>query len=254
MKKLLALTVALLYLVSFTPAVLAADSATYELSELSMTITPPEGWIVLTQDVDEDDPILDLFAMSGKELSDYYKENGIYLYMIRTDPVVEIAVRMKDFDDSREIYDLNSISDEELLPGLGSMISEKVKGMTLYKHKQAKFYVYDVAELNNGIMIYGKLYFTIINGKMISITLHSHGSEISDELDKTAQRTVDSIVFTEVTPKPTFLSAILSLLKEIALVVGIIVIIVFVIRKRRKKYRALTGMERHTGRLGSIVM
>lgn len=222
----------------------------YELPELNMTIEAPEGWTVLTQDIDESDPNLKLIGLDRKELADSLKENGIYLDMINADSFAEMLVVMKEFDGSRDIYDFNTIPNEELLPAVESMIKGQAvsaQGLTftngsIYSHKQAKFVIFDGTYRDNGIMVYGQQYFTTINGQAIAITLRSYGSEVTDGLAQTVQDTVDSIYFTEVTAMPTKLSAILSLTKDVAIIAGTIGLIAFAISRARKKKYSQMGM------------
>ncbi len=240
MKRFFTLMLAALCICSAVPAALAAGKV-YELPEFNMTIEAPEGWIVFTQDIDENDPNLELIGMDGNEFENFLKENDILIYMFKTDPFIQIYLNLKDFESSRDIYDFNDISDRELLSVMdmamkataGSMEGTAYTNSSVYKHKQAKFVVFDMADSNNGAC--GKFYATVINGQELIVTLYLNGNELPDSIAQTVQEVVDSVYFTNITPKPTKLSALLSILKDIAIVAGSIGLIVFIIRKARKK-------------------
>lgn len=247
MNKLLALIFAVICLCSVTPAALAAGKV-YELPELNMTIEAPEGWIVFTQDIDENDPNLELIRMDGNEFADFLKKNDILIYMFKTDPLIQIYLNIKDYKSSRNIYDFNNISDEDLLSVM-EMTTHVFEGRTegtaytidsVYKHKQAKFVVYDMADSDNGAC--GKQYVTVINGQQLVVTLYLNGSEVPEGIAQTVHNVVDSIVFTKVTPTPGKPSAILSILKDIAIVVGSIGIIAFIIIRVRKDKTSPKGI------------
>ena len=249
MKKLMSLALISLCLFSAVPVALAAG-LTYELPDLDMTIDAPQGWVVFTRDVKEDDPNIELMGMNSKELADRFKNDKIYLYMIDKDAAAQIIMTMTEDEISKDIFDMSSVSESEIRSEMESLIetqemNDEIKYLdySIYKHKQATFMVLSLTQQINGITAYGKQYITLINGKDIQIMLHSYGSEISDSLAETIQDTVDSITFTEVRQKKTRLSAFFTIAMNIAAVFGIVWLIAFLINRRKKPklYRPLPG-------------
>ncbi len=172
--------------------VFPANPATYELNNLNMKVDSPGGWYVSTQDVKDDDPNLDLMAMDKTELADYYKQNGIYFYLIDSGLDTSIYVNMKDCSSDPEYVDFNLLTDGGLLKA----VSETQKEDTLpdpavYVHKQTKFIV---SYTEDGIR-----YQTQINGQAISVILTLKKGETTDSLKQTLKSVVDSIVFKKVT-------------------------------------------------------
>lgn len=210
MKKLLAFVLALCCIVSSAPAVFAGDAAAYELPELNMVIKVPGGWLTFTQNTDDDDADLKLLGTDSKTLTDFYKQNNIYLDSMSKDFTAEIIVTMKDYDGSRNVYDFNLLSADEMESMAENLMKElpkQTEGRTysnnsVYSHKQAKFAVLDLTSQNNGAIVCGKQYYTIINGQAINVILSSYTGEVTDELAQTLKNTVDSIEFTKVTEKP----------------------------------------------------
>lgn len=258
MKKLLCLTLVLVYFISAAPAVLAADAVTYEVPKLDMTIAAPEGWIVFTQDVDENDPNLALLGADSKALSNYYKENNIYLNMITSDLAVEIVVTMLEDDNSRNVYDFNRVPEadmqsqaESLMQGMQELMKDQIEysDCSIYRHKQAAFATFHLTQQLNGSVAYAKQYSTVINGKTINITLHSYAGEITDDLLQVLQNTVDSVVFTKVTSKPVSfdIGGILRAGAIGAVAGGIGGMIIYFIRKGKKKNSPPAGADGQTG-------
>jgi hypothetical protein len=261
MKKLLSLTLALFCICSAVPAALAAG-LTYELPELNMTIDAPEGWIVFSRDIDEDDPNLELTGSDSKTLEDHYKENNIYLNIIKTSPLAEIVITMGEDDNSRKIYDFNRIPDADMQAQAESLMQEMQRLMegqaayydcSVYKHEQAAFFIFHLTQQINGSTVYGKQYTTIINGKTINITLHSYEGEISDSLAGTLQDTIDSVTFTEVTSKPGIdFSEVLQTAAIGGAAGGIGGLIVYLIRKGKKKNYPPAGTGGHINGPGNM--
>lgn len=75
-------------------------------------------------------------------------------------------------------------------------------GYTLYKHKQAKFYVFDFTLNSQDGLVYGRQYMTVINGKMYNITLHSYSGQLTQQSRDMQKSVVDNTTFTVVKKKP----------------------------------------------------
>lgn len=206
MKKLLSLTLALFCFISASPIAQAADK-TYDLPELNMTIDAPEGWMVFTKDMDENEPDLEFLGEKKADILANINEESHYLTMIRSDPFTMIRVMMSD-SKRPDNYNYNNLTDEAILQKASNMqefaetdTETDIPDYSVYRHKQTKFAVIDWLYSEDGDTKYAKMYSTVINGQNIYIFLMSY-SEISGSLDRVLKETVDSITFTKIAPKP----------------------------------------------------
>lgn len=253
MKRLLLLAIAIICFFSAATAALAAEPEEYELTLLNMTINAPEGWITFSRDTGADDPDLELLGLDSEELADYYIQNNIYLNMISVEPYAEIVVTMTDYEGSRDTYDFNLVPEEEMMPMAESVMLEMQEEMNdkvsytdcaVYEHQQAKFAVFYMTQQNMGVTIYGKQYYTVINGQAINITLHSYGAMITGDLEQIIKDTVDSVTFTKVTEKPAAGSAALIAGLIGVAAAGIAGAVLYIRKTGKKKSKAAGGSKR----------
>ncbi|MFZ5975455.1 MAG: hypothetical protein ACOYU3_08615 [Bacillota bacterium] len=188
---------------------LAAPAAKYTIPELYMTVEIPEGWAVFTRDVKTDDPNLGLVGMDAESFKKVLEENDAYLDALKTEPISEITiVKQENDEDTRDVFDMKRLSDSEIKewiekdPEKAEQMGITMNGYSIYNHKQAKFVSVDVQFEANGMIAYGKWYFTIINGQGISITLKNYTGKVTAEQKQVLKDVVDSVVFTEVKEKP----------------------------------------------------
>ncbi len=218
----------------------APAAAAYELPELNLILNSPQGWFVFTRDISEDDPNLKALRINGSGLADYFKANGIYLDMENAEPGAGILLTIIKPDAGRDSKDFNNMLDDDVLAAALQEIKTSGKNAditncSVCNHKQSKFAVCDFTEEKDGKTLYGRAYFTVINGQTICLTLVSREGEISDSLADAAEKTVHSITFTKVTSNPAgeFIAVYASLAgAAFGAVVGAAV---NTIRKRRSK-------------------
>ncbi len=201
-------------------AVPIPDTALFELSELYMTIVSPKGWYVITRDVKEDAPELGLLGIDGAGLPGKYKENGTYMDMEDAISDAGITITMTESRSSREIYDFNSLPEEDILAEAETIAREGedrkeeqavFSDFSVFTHAQAKFAVCSFSRQKNNETENGVKYITVKNGKTIDITLNSGEGAISDSLAETMKSTINSITFKEVQPSDDFIAVYASL-------------------------------------------
>ncbi len=80
MKKLVILAIVILFITTVFPvcAFAAADNV-YEISELSMSITLPQGWDVFTRDMQANQPLIDQYGIDETVFEESMLANSIYL-------------------------------------------------------------------------------------------------------------------------------------------------------------------------------
>lgn len=252
-KKLLVVFLGLLIMFGTTVQAFAEDKS-FEIKEAGMTIDLSEEFIVFERVVDEFDKNLELIGSNKKDLEEVFKKGNIYLNGVMIPPDYEIVLTLTEYAGSQEIFDFNSLSKSKL-DTLGKQLSSnKDKGETgvtytgydTYKQKQAQFIVLDMYQENQAGKVYGKQYYTIINGQAINITLHSYTGEIPQEKLDLVKNAVDSIKFNEVKEKSGegAMAKVMDVVSmKILLIIGALVIfgtitliIIGVKRKHKRDY------------------
>lgn len=228
-----------------------AENGTYEIKEADMTLDISDEFVVFGRIVDEFDENLELIGSSKKELEEVFKKGNIYLNAVMIPTEYEIVLTLTEYEGSQDIFDFNLFSESEL-DVLGKQLSTSspeesgatYTGYETYKQNQAQFIVFDLYQENASGKVYGKQYYTIINGQAINITMHSYTGELPAEKLDLLRSTIDSISFDEVKAKPK--EAIMSnimlnasmkiILIVVALVIfgGITLIILAIKRKRNR--------------------
>lgn len=263
LKKLFILTISIILLI-FISVSAYAQGNTYDVEELNLKITAPDGWIALTRTLEEDDINLQKLGVDKQALVDFLLQSNIYANFMTEDQTLEIIVTMVQNKDVQKVFDFNELNDKQLKEFADAMVGMdsdeiinaideqsdvaveaysdiSISGYDKYKHEQATFVVLENHKEINGVPVCGKQYITTINGHMISVSLNSIGSEVTDEADQALKDTVDSIAFTKVEKKP---KQGIDLYKAVgegligACVFGGGGLLVFLINNRRKKKEA----------------
>ena len=186
--------------VSFSQIAVFALNGTYHLDELELEVTIPSGYSVITQDTSEYDPIFSTLGISGTELIDRFKTNGIYLNAISNTNNEEIVVTNTKIN----LSNFSLISDTALTAFASAFINEITnRGMEtfkydIYQHTQAKFirvYWYDEANSTHGLQ-----YYTVYNGNAMNFTMRSYEGSISSRQESVIKTIVDSIKYDQAPP------------------------------------------------------
>ena len=186
-----------------------AEEGTYEIKEAGITMDIPEEFVVFERIVDEFDPNLELINSSKKQLEQVFKQGNIYLNAVMVPPQCEIVVTLTEDAESQEIFNFNSFKEKEL-DTLGKNLISGAQGSNggteytdyeTYKTDQASFIVLDLIQDSSAGKVYGKQFYTIVNGQVIYITLHSYEGEITSEQGSMIKGVVDSIKFQQIEEK-----------------------------------------------------
>ena len=181
-----------------------ASSNSYALDELGLVVTIPSKYDVVTQDTSPNSSIFSDRGLSGSDIIEQFKANGIYLNALANDRSnEEIVVTMAD-----GVFDNLSEFSNTSLKTLASSLVEGYEsyGLTItsydiYEHSQAKFIrIHFIDETNS---VYGLQYYTNYDAKTLNFTLRSYSGDISQTQEETIKCVVDSIVFdTDPVPAP----------------------------------------------------
>lgn len=179
-----------------------AASNTYDLDDLGLQVTIPNGYLVFTRDISADDAILGDFGIAKSDLIDQFESGNVYLNAVSDTYSEEIVVTMTEND----VVNFNLFSDTEL-ELIASIVAEeyksndiKISECELYQHPQAKFVRLYVADTNE--TVHSLQYYTVYDNKAISFALRSSVGSLSSEQETVIQTIVDSVVFDEESPVP----------------------------------------------------
>lgn len=184
----------------FLPMSVTAASNKYDISELGLEVTIPEGYAVITRDTPASDPIFNELGTTQKAILDQFEASNIYLNAISDSSNEEIVVTMME-----NMVDNFGLFSDTTLDVLASMLVEEysdygmdISKYEIYQHSQAKFikiYFTDTAKT-----VYGLQYYTIYDGKAINFTMRSYEGSLSSRQETAIKTTVDSILFDNAPP------------------------------------------------------
>lgn len=210
LKRLICYLIAICLVATIPITTATAAKSTTHLSALKLSFQPPEGWTVFTRDIKEDDPVLKDLNIDKATLTKNMISGNVYLSALSKDQETEINVSMITSAQIGKVYNLNLLEEDGFAEMEQEYVAQRkrrgayVTQFSKYIHKQATFIIVDYyQEFQRGIA-YARDYITIINGQAITISLSTFTGNITSELATVLQRTVDSVVFSEVTVKPTF--------------------------------------------------
>jgi len=242
LKRLFCSLLTITFIIGGTCASYAA-AKTYSFSDLDIEIQVPNELAVFTRSVTSADKNLDLIDTTSDELLVMFQEHGIYLEAFPTDVSYELVVSGKAV--SSDVKDFNTLSDSELNQGLQayrekceSVESDEIFDVTTYKNNSTIFYQTDFKTVSNDITVYGKKYYTVMQGKELNFTVQSKDIAVTDIQASQLKAIVDTAVYKQIdssifeSPIFTELSGYLfGLFVTVAVLFGII----FVVKKSTKK-------------------
>ena len=148
----------------------------------------------------------DLFGTSTETYSQYVQENLLYFDAISIDGLAEIYIRIEENDYSKSVYDFDNYTEDELYNDFNSMVGssdyEEMLNEMGISEENSK-----ITEVNDTIYyyldgttneIYATTYYTIKNGKNISISLNMYNPEKLDTYNDLLKTLVESISFTDI--------------------------------------------------------
>lgn len=196
---IVALTIVVLLAMPFNISVLAASN-TYDLDELELQVTIPNGYSVITRDTPSNDPIFSDLGTTKSALINQFESSNIYLNAISDTYNEEVVVTMVQ----NSIINFSLLSDTSLNALASTLVNQytnygiNVSKYEIYQHSQAKFirlYFTDI-----GKTVYGLQYYTIYDGKAINFTMRSYEGSLSSRQETAIKTIVDSIKYDKAPP------------------------------------------------------
>ena len=256
MKRLSSTLLVALLLLLVAPRALAADTTSWTLPDVNLSLSLPSELAVVTRDGIQSHPeVFESFGLDNEALQGILASTQGHLNGVAPDATSEYMVIVIDpVPGDKRVWSFSSLSDELLKQASGEILKEVEKlGYTAAFEKVHR--VGDIAfmvltgEAPDGSDYY-RQYFTTVNSRMTSITMHSYNGPITDEQAAVHQQVVDSVSFLniEADPNPeldpsglaTTVSALGPILRGVGIgVVGaIIVAVVLLVQRSRKKKAA----------------
>lgn len=198
MKRTVSVFLAICLSLCLLPAAAFAESTSYYLDEVQMSIDIPAELVVFTRDTDES--VLSKYGISKEKLSAFMDENTMYLEAF--DYVLERNYALYVFmADTKVVEDLNTVSNDTYL-WIKDGIQEEFEELGAsdiryedYQGSKANFIKIYYSILRDG-QKYDKLrYVTIKNGKTIAIEIISASGKIEPSHEQLLKEVVDSARF-----------------------------------------------------------
>lgn len=199
MKKILpAILLILFFLPVLSNQVYAETETTdYRFEEIGMELEVPNDMIVLTRDLDEDDPVLAEYGIPYDTAKALFEDNDFYLLAVPADFQSEIKVTISD-SDFPEGYQINDLSAPALIPRVTELYPSMgliLDNAELYDHTQTTFLNIDYHKPDTDPVQHGTQYLTVQCDKVIGVSLTSYNKEVTDEQRAMIREMVDSIHF-----------------------------------------------------------
>lgn len=180
----------------------------YEVSDANINISVPGSWAMATRDgVLAHPEILEQIGVTDDQLQQILLENNAYVDVIAPEGSVEILVTAIDPDENvPRVWNLHECSDALIKTMSDQMVAE-IKSAD-YEATYENTYV-------NGFITYMVFsgssttdtnfyqeYYTVVNARMMCITIHSYTAELTADQKATLKQVVNNVRFLSVTEDP----------------------------------------------------
>ena len=249
------LLVALLLLVA-APRALAADTTSWTLQDANLSISLPSDLAVVTREGIQANPeVFEQFGLDNEALQGILTSTQAFLNGVAPDASSEYLVIVVDPEPgAQRIWNFSKLSDDLLTQASAEILKEFEKvGHTASLEK-----IHRVGDLAYMVLAgasadgsdHFRQYFTTVNSRMTSITMHSYVGPITDEQAAAHQAAVDSVSFLSVESDPnpdldpSGLATTVANLGPILTGVGVVIVVaiiggvVLLVRRGKKKSAA----------------
>ena len=177
-----------------------AASNTYDLDELGLQVTIPNGYAVITRDTPASDPIFSDLGTTKSALISQFESSNIYLNAISDTYNEEVVVTMME----NSLTNFSLLSDTTLNTLASTLVNQytdygiNVSKYDIYQHSQAKFV--RLYFTDTGKTVHGLQYYTIYDGKAMNFTMRSYEGRLSSRQETAIKTIVDSIKYDKAPP------------------------------------------------------
>jgi hypothetical protein len=188
-----------------TMAAVPEDSAAtgeiwYTLEDPGLILALPENLAVFTRTESRNRQIMDAAQLDSSVLRRFMRETRCYLYALNQDLSQEILLTVFA-NDSRDYHlltdeELGAIADSAEMGAILAALGNNSRVYGSYRSASSAWFIIDIQQTAGDRIIYGCEYYTVINGKAITLTLQSSSGAISTEQYALLKATVDSLSLT----------------------------------------------------------
>ena len=172
----------------------------HDLPELGMKVEIPDGYYVYTRESDIDDSEVTVFDTTMLKIRRRMEQNNVYLEAGNTDKTREISIIMARLEPE---YDFRVLSKQELdavCSDMGNYYDDKTGTLftkSEYYYTDSAIFIKHYATMQKGSHSKRDIigFFTVRNGKAITIRLISLESEIFEERELQIEEIIDSVTF-----------------------------------------------------------
>lgn len=180
-------------------AVNAQESfTTYELDEIGMSVAVPDDMLTVTRESEKTDEFFTTFKSDYDDTMENLEKGNIYLQAMKTDNSAVLTISMSENEDSINIENYNSLSEEQLDSIKKSLLTnESYKSCSIEKHNQNTYLDFYVKTSSDNKMVYAEQCNTVVDGKLYIITLQgSNGKKITADNKELMEDILDSVIIT----------------------------------------------------------
>ncbi len=198
----------------------AADTQTYVIQEMGLTLKIPTGLIVLTRDTKPDDPQLKRSRFTADEWAREYREKNYYMRVMDPDWSYDITLTMETSPNSRPYEDLAGMSAARLQQEMDSMRAHYeslgYRDLSVQRHDTTQMPYIEVRynESEGDLRYWTIQYQTVHRGQAIYLEIYCYNGAPTREQQAILQGIVDTAVYAPaaaaspaVTPRPTATAA-----------------------------------------------
>lgn len=240
-------TAALLALMLVLALPFSAAAETFSNDDFSLTY--PDGMYLFTLSTSVDDPSWALAGIADpqSELQTMQDMSGI-AQLVSEDGSTTILVQQQESSQTRQIFNLGTLSEEDQQSFLDGVMQTKTEDITIEKSYLdvggQLFYRLLVDGSHEGQEYHELVYATIVNGFTLGFNLPGGDESITQEQDDLLLSIVQSVTFPEILEKPAStvtpesLAITLMLLVLLVLVVLVPIVYLPIKNKRDKRLKA----------------
>ncbi len=179
MKKLLRLLPVLIVLIISLSAFTAfAESTSYEIDELSMSISIPNDMLAITRDSEKTDSYFSKFNLKYKETMNRFKDGNIYLQAMKEDSSLTLTVTMTEDKNSKKVSNYAYLSASELKSIMNKYLNDNAyKSGSVIECNNLKYIFLTMSTKSGKKIVQAQQYLTVINGMNITLTLDAPAGE-----------------------------------------------------------------------------
>lgn len=149
-----------------------AESTSYEIDELFMSISIPNEMLAITRDSEKTDSYFSKFGLDYKETMNMFKDGNIYLQAMKDDGSLTLTVTMDEDQNSRNINNYNRLDESDLKDIMSKYLNDEAyKSGTIVESNGVKYIYLTVSTKSGKKIIQAQQYCTVTNGMSIVITL-----------------------------------------------------------------------------------